>query len=167
MLGISILLFQSFFAVLLRLHIEKFSSMNSVSVFFYKLVPYLLVYSPTLEYNLTFFKSPVFGVFLEQNPIFWSKSPLFEGFFELNLTQKPILKNITPWLYSSGYGIHRYLHFPEEEISFDEFVSNTSIVVFHILPAVLPLKIEESTSKDCLVDFDIADAIHNSRVDAA
>ena len=72
------------------------------------------------------------------------------------------LESLGDWLY-----IGTYLHFPEEEISFDEFVSNTSIVVFHILPAVLPLKIEESTSKDCLVDFDIADAIHNSRVDAA
>ena len=39
---------------------------------------------------------------------FWSKSPLFEGFFELTPTQKPILKNRTLGLQSSGYGKWSY-----------------------------------------------------------
>ena len=52
-------------------------------------------------------KSPVFGGFLEQSPTFLLllKSPLFYGFFKLNLTQNPILKNITPGLHQRGYGI--------------------------------------------------------------
>ena len=33
-------------------------------------------------------KSPVFGIFLGYNPTFLLKSPHFEGYFKLNLTQK-------------------------------------------------------------------------------
>ena len=39
------------------------------------------------------------------DPTFSLKSPLFEGYFELNPTQKSILKNRTLGLQSSGYGI--------------------------------------------------------------
>ena len=37
--------------------------------------------------------------------VFLNKTPLFEGHFEWNPTQKSILKNRTPGLLSSGYGI--------------------------------------------------------------
>ena len=52
-----------------------------------------LIAAPLLSRAPGNVKSLAFGLFLEQTPTFWSKSPLFEGFFDLTPTQNPILKN--------------------------------------------------------------------------
>ena len=62
------------------------------------------------------------GVFLNKPPLFGLKVHFFKGFFELNPTQKSILKNTTPGLLSSGYGnILKIYDSRNEQLAFRSF----------------------------------------------